>query len=77
MSCGAPPPGTESALRDPDSPATGELVGHDPLPAGIVTDLLRSTGGKRWWRRLFAHPGHGTLVGVTRSGAASTGSSPS
>ncbi len=51
------------ALTDPDSPATGELVGHGPLPAGIVTDLLRSTGGKRWWRRLFSHPAHGTLVG--------------
>ena len=28
-----------------------------------MTDLLRSTGGKRWWRQLFAHPAHGTLVG--------------
>jgi hypothetical protein len=51
------------ALLDPDSPATGDLVGHGPLPAGIVRDLLRDTEGKRWWRRLFAHPGHGTLVG--------------
>ena len=51
------------ALVDPDSPATGDLVGHGPLPAGIVRDLLRDTGGKRWWRRLFTHPGHGTLVG--------------
>jgi hypothetical protein len=51
------------ALLDPDSPETGDLVGHGPLPAGIVADLLRNTEGKRWWRRLFAHPGHGTLVG--------------
>jgi uncharacterized protein DUF222 len=51
------------ALLDPDSPATGELVGHGPLPAGIVRDLLRTTKGKRWWRRLFTHPAHGTLVG--------------
>ncbi|NMO91490.1 DUF222 domain-containing protein [Actinomycetospora sp. TBRC 11914] len=51
------------ALLDPDSPTTGELVGHGPLPAGIVRDLLRSTGGKRWWRRLFAHPAHGGLLG--------------
>ena len=51
------------ALLDPDSPATGDLVGHGPLPAGIVADLLRSTRGKRWWRRLFAHPTNGTLVG--------------
>ena len=51
------------ALTDPDSPATGDLVGHGPLPGGIVRDLLRSTAGKRWWRRLFSHPAHGTLVG--------------
>jgi hypothetical protein len=51
------------ALLDPQSPATGDLVGHGPLPAGIVADLLRSTTGKRWWRRLFSHPAHGTLVG--------------
>ncbi|MDT7744984.1 MAG: hypothetical protein QOE59_4062, partial [Actinomycetota bacterium] len=50
-------------LLDPDSPATGELTGHGPLPAGIVRDVLRDTGGKRWWRRLFASPAHGTLVG--------------
>ncbi|WP_433799293.1 hypothetical protein [Actinomycetospora sp. CA-084318] len=51
------------ALVDPQSSATAELVGHGPLPAGIATDLLRLTAGKRWWRRLFAHPAHGTLVG--------------
>jgi hypothetical protein len=50
-------------LLDPDSPATGEVVGHGPLPGPIVADLLAQTGGKRWWRRLFAHPGHGALVG--------------
>ncbi len=43
-------------LIDPDSPATGDLTGHGPLPAGIVRDLLRETGGTRWWRRLFSHP---------------------
>jgi hypothetical protein len=51
------------ALLDPDSPATGDLVGHGPVPAGIVRDLLRDTEGKRWWRRLFSHPAHGTLIG--------------
>ena len=49
------------ALTDPDTPA--ELVGHGPLPGGIVRDLLRSTAGARWWRRLFTHPAHATLVG--------------
>jgi hypothetical protein len=50
-------------LLDPDSPASGEVVGHGPLPGPIVTDLLQRSGGKQWWRRLFAHPGHGTLLG--------------
>jgi hypothetical protein len=50
-------------LTDPDSSATGEVVGHGPLPGGIVRDLLASTAGKRWWRRLFRHPTNGTLVG--------------
>jgi hypothetical protein len=52
------------ALLDPDNThTTGELVGHGPLPAGIARDLLASTHGKRWWRRLFTHPTTGTLVG--------------
>ena len=28
-----------------------------------MRDLLRDTAGKRWWRRLFAHPDTGALVG--------------
>ncbi len=51
------------ALTDPDGVATGEVVGHGPLPGGIVADLLRTSRGKRWSRRLFSHPAHGTLVG--------------
>ncbi|WP_433800334.1 DUF222 domain-containing protein [Actinomycetospora sp. CA-084318] len=51
------------ALTDLESPKTAELVGHGPLPGGIVVELLRRTGGRRWWRRLFAHPTHGGLVG--------------
>ncbi len=49
------------ALSDPEAP--GELVGHGPLPGGIISDLLRSTAGTRWWRRLFTHPAHATLIG--------------
>ena len=65
------------ALLDPESAAAGDLVGHGPLPAGIVTDLLRNTEGKRWWRRLFSHPENGTLVGGDPERGSSTGSSPS
>ncbi|MDL5157385.1 DUF222 domain-containing protein [Actinomycetospora termitidis] len=51
------------ALTDPDSDTTGEVVGYGPLPAGIVADLLNSTQGRKWWRRLFTHPRSGRLVG--------------
>ena len=46
-----------------DSPATGEVVGHGPLPGPIVRDILGHSRGRRWWRRLFTHPGQGGLVG--------------
>ena len=54
------------ALTDPDSDdaASGELVGYGPLPADIVAEILNTTGGKTWWRRLFAHPKSGCIVGA-------------
>ncbi|NYD36480.1 HNH endonuclease [Actinomycetospora corticicola] len=50
-------------LTDFQDAGTGELIGHGPLPAGIVRDILSSSKGRRWWRRLFTHPAHGTLIG--------------
>ena len=54
------------ALTDPDADtaASGELVGHGPLPADIVAEILNTTGGTTWWRRLFAHPKTGCIVGA-------------
>jgi hypothetical protein len=40
------------------------VVGHGPIPAGIARDVLRSTLGRRWWRRLFTMPEGGPLVGA-------------
>ncbi|MBP2365995.1 DUF222 domain-containing protein [Pseudonocardia parietis] len=51
------------ALIDPDSTATAQIVGHGPVPAGIARDILAGTEGKRWWRRLFARPKNGPLIG--------------
>ena len=53
------------ALIDPDADdaGSGELVGYGPLPAEIVHEILNTTGGKKWWRRLFAHPESGCIVG--------------
>jgi hypothetical protein len=50
-------------LLDPEQGGSAEVVGHGPVPAGIARDLLRATGGKRWWRRLFTMPEGGPLVG--------------
>ncbi len=50
-------------LLDPDAGGSAEIVGHGPIPAGIAHDLLASTEGRIWWRRLFTAPAHGPLVG--------------
>ncbi len=53
-------------LRDLLHPRRGgiaEVVGHGPIPAGIARDLLHSSQGRRWWRRLFTLPDGGPLVG--------------
>jgi hypothetical protein len=57
---------TDSATHAADSsggPGSAEVVGHGPIPAGIARDLLRSTMGRRWWRRLFMMPEGGPLIG--------------
>ncbi len=51
------------ALLDPDAGGSAEIVGHGRIPAGIARDLLASTEGKLWWRRLFTATDNGPLVG--------------
>ncbi|WP_298795541.1 DUF222 domain-containing protein [uncultured Pseudonocardia sp.] len=51
------------SLLDPDDGGSAEIVGHGPVPAAIAHDLLASTEGKLWWRRLFTAPAGGSLVG--------------
>src|SRR5690349_12499760 len=50
------------ALIDPDG-AAAEVTGHGPIPAPIAHDILATTRGHRWWRRLFTTP-TGGLVGA-------------
>ncbi len=50
-------------LIDPESGGSAEIVGHGPIPAGIARELLASTEGKIWWRRLFTAPAGGPLIG--------------
>ncbi|GAA1402159.1 HNH endonuclease signature motif containing protein [Pseudonocardia kongjuensis] len=51
-------------LVDPAAGGTAEIVGHGPVPVGIARDILAGTQGRRWWRRLFARPAGGLLVGA-------------
>lgn len=44
------------------------LVGHGPLPHGIVADLLADPEAQVLIRRLFAHPTDGTLVAMDSRG---------
>jgi len=52
------------SLLDPDHGGTAEIVGHGPVPVGIAHDVLTSTAGRRWWRRLFTAPEGGPLIGA-------------
>ena len=44
------------ALLDPEHAGTAHVAGQRPIPAGIAIDLLASTAGRTWWRRLFTSP---------------------
>ena len=49
-------------LTDPAKPGTATLAGYGPLPADLARDLIASSQGRKWWRRLFTAP-TGQLMG--------------
>jgi hypothetical protein len=51
------------ALLDANNQEAAELGGHGPLPADLARDLLATSRGRVWWRRLYAAPDGGPLVG--------------
>jgi hypothetical protein len=51
------------ALLDANNPTPAELSGYGPLPAELARDLLATSRGRLWWRRLYAAPVGGPLVG--------------
>jgi hypothetical protein len=51
------------ALLDANNHTPAELNGYGPLPADLARDLLASSKGRLWWRRLYAAPFGGPLVG--------------
>jgi hypothetical protein len=52
-----------TSLVAPERGGAAEAVGVGPVPAGIAHDILASTAGRRWWRRLFTAGEGGQLVG--------------
>jgi hypothetical protein len=55
-----------TSLLDPHDATPAEIAGYGPIPAGTAHDLLRSSRGRRWWRRLFTSPAGGPIVGGDR-----------
>jgi hypothetical protein len=51
------------ALLDGNNQAPAELNGYGPLPADLARDLLATSKGRLWWRRLYAAPFGGPLAG--------------
>jgi hypothetical protein len=51
------------ALLDASNQTSAELGGYGPLPADLARDLLATSKGRLWWRRLYAAPFGGPLAG--------------
>jgi hypothetical protein len=64
--CGAgrsPTPGSKGMAGPADrSAAVAEVLGYGPIPAPLAKEILATSNGRRWWRRLFTAP-HGGIVG--------------
>jgi len=51
------------ALLDANENTAVELDGYGPVPADIARDILATSKGRLWWRRLYAAPVGGPLTG--------------
>jgi hypothetical protein len=51
------------ALLDANNHKPAELAGYGPLPADLARDILATSKGRLWWRRLYALPVGGPLAG--------------
>jgi Domain of unknown function (DUF222)/HNH endonuclease len=43
-------------LLDPHSATPAMIPGYGPLPTDLARDILSTSQGRRWWRRLFTAP---------------------
>jgi hypothetical protein len=44
------------ALTDPEDPRAAVIPGYGPLPGDLARDIMNSSQGRKWWRRLFTAP---------------------
>ncbi len=44
------------ALIDPDDSSAAVIPGYGPLPGGLAREILATSKGRKWWRRLFTGP---------------------
>jgi Domain of unknown function (DUF222) len=44
------------ALIKPDDRSAAVIPGHGPLPQELVWEILTTSRGRKWWRRLFTAP---------------------
>lgn len=51
------------ALLDANNHSPADLDGCGPLPADLARDILATSKGRLWWRRLYAAPEGGPLAG--------------
>ena len=51
------------ALLDSSDPTAALLDGYGPLPTELARDILLSSKGRKWWRRLYAEPYGGPIIG--------------
>ena len=60
------PDGPDPDTADPTGRAgrgrTAHLVGHGPLPLDLAREIIGTSQGRKWWRRLFTAPS-GQLIG--------------
>jgi hypothetical protein len=50
-------------LLDANNHSPAELDGYGPLPADVARDIVATSKGRLWWRRLYAAPEGGPLAG--------------
>jgi hypothetical protein len=54
------------SLTDPHNPDTATIPGCGPLPGPLAREIITTSGGRKWWRRLFTAPGQagdGPIIG--------------